>query len=325
MEIERIACIGAGLIGHGWATLFAARGFSVNLQDLNEDILERALKRVSLNLGFLASKGLMKTEDIEESKQRINLTTSIVEAVRDADYVQESVSESYEVKKTVFKKTDSAARRDAILASSSSALSITEIQKAATKPERCLIAHPWNPPYLIPLVEVIPGERTSQDTVEVTRRLMLKLGKIPVVQKRETLGAIGNRLSAALWREAINLVDQGVADVEDIDRALAAGPALRWTIMGVHLPYHLGGGEAGIRGFIRHLGPSMSLRWKSMDTWDSIPDSAAEKVIQGVENSQIVRTRTMEEIKHSYDDNLAELVKFLHGRLDGVNVPRKKG
>ena len=199
--MRKIACVGAGLIGHGWATLFAMKGYSVNLQDLNEDILTNACEHVRSNLSFLASKGFLKTEEIEDAIQRIKPTTSIADAVETVDYVQESVSESYEIKRSVFKEMDSTARGDVILASSSSALSITEIQKATIRPERCLIAHPWNPPHLMPLVEIIPGERTSPKTVAKTRELMLELGKVPVTQKKETLGAIGNRLSAALWRE----------------------------------------------------------------------------------------------------------------------------
>jgi len=313
MEIREVACVGAGLIGHSWATLFSMKGYPVNLHDLSDDILARALKHARVNLNFLASKGFLRLDEVEEALERIRPTTSIAEAVRDVDYVQESVSEKYEVKKPIFREIDSIVRGDAILASSSSALSITEIQRATDSPERCLIAHPWNPPHLMPLVELIPGEETSPETVEITREFMVGLGKIPVVQKKESIGAIGNRLAAALWREAISLVDEGVADVEDVDRALAAGPALRWAVMGVHLTYHLGGGEGGIRGFIDHLGPSMSLRWRSMATWDSIPYSAARKVIEGVEKSEIVKTKTMDEIKEWRDEKLVELIKVLYG------------
>ncbi|HIE14101.1 TPA: hypothetical protein EYP70_02400 [Candidatus Bathyarchaeota archaeon] len=184
MVIRNVACVGAGLIGSGWATLFAGKGFAVTLQDLKRDALRRAIKEIRRNLEFLAKKGFLEENASEDSFKRIEITMDLKKAVEDADYVQESVSEIYEVKKEVFKEIDAATSAHAILASSTSTLKMSVIQKVTRHPGRCIVVHPWNPPYLMPLVEVIPGEETSPETVEKTRRFMKSLGKVVVIQKK---------------------------------------------------------------------------------------------------------------------------------------------
>ena len=301
MGIRRIACVGAGLIGHSWATLFAVKGISVNLQDLKEEILTNALTKIKSNLDFLAEKGVIRSEEAEKALRRIKTTTSLSDAVKDADYVQESVFESYEVKKKIFSEMDAEAPPEAILASSSSALLMSEIQKAAAKPERCLIAHPFNPPHLIPLVELVPGEKTSSETIKTTYEFMLKLGKVPVVLKKEVPGYIANRLSIRLYQEAVDLVDTGVATVEDVDRALSAGPGIRWAIMGPHLTYHLGGGPGGIEHWFETFGQAF------------FSPSSAKKVIEGVKEMEIVKTKSMGELVRWRDEKLVELLKIIYG------------
>ena len=312
MEINNVACVGAGLIGRGWATLFAWKGYRVALQDLREDALEPALSQVRQNLRFLARTGLLRAESDEKCLERIWSTSDLTEAVEDADYVQESVYESYKVKKEVFKSIDAAAPPDAILASSSSTLKMTVIQKAAEKPERCIVAHPWNPPHLMPLVEIVPGSKTSPETVKRTKEFMEKLGKVAVVQKKEVSGTIGNRLAAALWREAIDLVHRGVAELEDVDKAVSAGPGIRWAILGPHLSYHLGGGSGGIEYYLQHLGPTMAARWRTLATWTTIPPSVEKKMIRDIKNMELVRSKSVEEIAIWRDEKLAELLKILY-------------
>jgi len=313
MEIERVACVGAGLIGHGWATLFTWRGYRVALQDLRREILDQALYRMRRNLEFLAEKGLLRGETCEDSLRRVEVTTDLEEAVREADYVQESVFESYKAKKEVFKLMDATAPSHAVLASSTSTLKMTIIQKVVEKPERCIVAHPWNPPHLMPLVEVIPGKKTAPETVEATREFMRRLDKVPVLQKKEVSGTIGNRLTAALWREAIDLVDKGVAELEDVDKAVSAGPGIRWAVLGPHLSYHLGGGRGGIEYFLHHLGPAMESRWRSLAAWTSLPPSAERKIIEGVKRAELIQEKSMEEITRWRDEKLLELLKVLYG------------
>ncbi|MFQ6076293.1 MAG: 3-hydroxyacyl-CoA dehydrogenase family protein [Candidatus Bathyarchaeia archaeon] len=309
MNIRKVACVGAGLIGHSWATLFSAKGFEVTLQDIKEAQLKTAMRQIESELEFLAQNGLMERREVKSALNRVKITLSIAEAVGDADYVQESVFETYELKKAVFRDMDAHTPEEVILASSSSGLLMTEIQKATARPERCVVAHPWNPPLLIPLVEIVPGVKTSKQTVETTYSLMKQLGKVPVILRKEVPGYIANRLQAALWREAIDLVDRGVASVEDVDRAVWAGPGLRWAIMGPHLTFHLGGGERGIEYFIDHIGRSHSFRWDDMEAWTEIPNSGAKKVVQGVK--EMVGDRSMEELVRWRDGKLVKILKAL--------------
>lgn len=301
MGIRRIACVGAGLIGHSWATLFAVKGLSVNLQDLKERTLIGAVTDIESNVKFLAEKGVIRRGEAEAALKRIRTTTSLSDAVRDADYVQESVFESYEVKRKIFGQMDAEAPPEAILASSSSALLMSKIQKAILKPERCLIAHPFNPPHLIPLVELVPGKKTSPKTIKTTYEFMMKMGKVPVMLKKEVPGYIANRLSRRLYEEAVDLVDNGVATVEDVDRALSAGPGIRWAIMGPHLMYHLGGGPGGIEHFFEVFGKYYNFR-----------PSTVKKVIKGVKEMEVVRTKSMEELVRWRDGKLIELLKILY-------------
>jgi len=313
MEIKSVTCVGAGLIGHGWATLFASKGFKVTLQDLSEAILDQALQQIRRNLEFLAEKGLLNIETRHDSLNRVKVTTNLEEAVGEAEYVQESVFESYKAKKEVFKVMDAVASPQAILASSTSTLKMTVIQKAARKPQRCIVAHPWNPPYLMPLVEIILGKKTSHETAEATRDFMRRLGKVPVLQKKEVSGTMGNRLAAALWREAIDLVDKGVAELEDVDKAVSAGPGIRWAILGPHLSYHLGGGKGGIEYYLRHLGPSMAARWRTLATWTSLSPAAERKIIKGVKRAKLIEEKPIEGIIKWRDEKLVELLKVLYG------------
>ena len=312
-QIKKVACIGAGLIGHGWATLFAWKGLDVKLHDLSWDVLKNALERIEGNLKFLDESGLLRGCGWREALDRVEATVKLEEAVEEAEYVQESVFESYEAKKKVFKRLDEATQPETILASSTSTLKMTEIQRAVERPGRCIVAHPWNPPHLMPLVEVIPGKETSAETVEVTREFMKTLGKVPVLQRKEVTGTIGNRLAAALWREAIDLVAKGVADLEDVDMAVSAGPGIRWAILGPHLSYHLGGGEGGIEYFIEHLGSAMEARWRSLARWTSLPKSAKKKIIEGVKSARLIRERSMTDLIRWRDEKLVELLKVLYG------------
>ena len=314
MSIERVACVGAGLIGHSWATLFAWKGYRVMLQDIDNSALEYALTKIRRNLDFLAEKGLMRDENPEEVLRKIEVTTSLEESVEKADYIQESVPERYGIKKEIFRRIDSSTQPQTIIASSTSTLKMTVIQEAVENPERCIVAHPWNPPHLMPLVEIIPGKKTSSETVEITRDFMTALGKVAVLQKKETAGSIGNRLAAALWREAISLVDEGVADLEDVDKAVSAGPGLRWAIIGPHLSYHLGGGKGGIEYFLDHLGPAMESRWKSLAKWTSLPSSAKKKIIEGIKNHSMLREKSADDLIRWRDNKLVELLKILYGR-----------
>lgn len=312
MDIKKVGCIGAGLIGQSWATLFAWKGYDVNIHDLSAKTLEDSLSQILDNLDFLAKSGLLEKDLCEKCFNRVKIIENFDEFIEESDYIQESVYESYKVKKNVFKSMDEIAKRDIILASSSSTLNMTVIQKVTNKPDRCVVAHPWNPPHLMPLVEIIPGRRTSLECIKRTKDFMNKLSRVPIVQKKAIPGTIGNRLAAALWREAIDLVYKGVVEVEDIDKAVSAGPGIRWAILGPHLSYHLGGGKGGIEYYLDHLGPAMERRWKSLASWTSIPPLAKSKIIQGIKDTKITKELSVDEVKKIRDRKLIELLKILY-------------
>jgi 3-hydroxypropionate dehydrogenase (NADP+) len=307
MTIDKVTCVGAGLIGQGWATLFSSTGVEVVLQDVSEAVLEKALSNVRSNLLFLEANNLLKQGDAEAALKKIEVRTLVGEAVSQADYVQESVPDDYAIKKRVFKEMDGSAPDHAILASSSSGLLMTEIQKATTRPQRCVLVHPVLPVSLIPLVEIVGGEQTSRETVTAAYDFMKRLRKVPVLLKREVPGYIINRLQAAMVREAIDLVDKGVASAEDVDKAFRMGIGLRDPIIGPFLRIHLAGG--GVERFIETLSQSYHYRWETMETWTSIPPSAEKKMIRSVREMEVVRTKSLEEIEKWRDEML---VKVLH-------------
>jgi 3-hydroxypropionate dehydrogenase (NADP+) len=306
--IRRVTCVGSGLVGQGWATLFALAGYQVTLEDVTEGKVEDAIKRVEKQMRFLEEKGLAKGAN--EAMQRLCGTTSLTEAMGKADYVQESVYESYPAKKEIYQKMDEVTEPKVILASSTSGLMMSEIQKAAKcHPERCIVAHPWNPSYLVPLVELSPGAKTSAETIKKTHELMEDIGKIPVTLRKEVPGFIANRLSAALWREALNLVDIGVASVEDVDKAIVNGPGLRWAIMGPYLTYHLGGGKGGIEYLMRHIDISKAKWLETMAKWTKTPETAVEKAIKGVHETTLVKKHNMDELEEWRDNRIVDILK----------------
>jgi len=299
MDIHKIACVGAGLIGQGWATLFSSKGFEVILQDVNETILEKAVRGVKSNLMFLEANNLVKTGEANAALKRIKTSTHLGEVVCDADYIQESVPDDYDIKKQVFKEMEVAA----------SGLLMTEIQKATTRPGRCVLVHPVLPVYLIPLVEIVGGEQTSHKTVMAACDLMRRLGKIPALLKREVPGYIVNRLQAALLREAIDLVDKGIASAEDVDKAFCMGIGLRDPIIGPFLRIHLAG--SGVERFIENYSQSYRHRWETMETWTSIPPLAAKKMIKSVKEMEVVCSKSLEEITSWRDKMLIKLLKVI--------------
>ncbi len=312
MDIHKVACVGAGLIGQGWATLFSSGGFEVILQDVHEAVLKKSMRGVRSDLLFLEANDLLRQGGAKAALKRIKMTTRIGEAVSHADYVQESVPDHYGIKKDVFKEMDDAAPDHAILASSSSGLLMTEIQRVTQRPGRCVLVHPVLPVYLIPLVEIVGGEQTSRETVNAACDLMKKLGKKPAVLKREVPGYIVNRLQAALLREAIDLVDKDVASAEDVDHAFCMGIGLRDPIIGPFLRMHLAGGS--VEGFIENYGESYRHRWETMETWTSIPPPAAKKIVKAVRKMEMVRTRTLEEIQGWRDQMLMKILQVIQGK-----------
>ena len=307
-DIKNVACVGSGLIGQGWATLFAAAGLGVIMQDISDEKLNSALEQVRLNLIHLADNGRLQTETAGGAHKLIRTTRSLAGAVRDADYILESVPDKYSAKKPVFKEMDALAPPDTILASSSSGLLMSEIQTAVTRPQRCVLVHPFLPVHLLPLVEVVGGEQTDPQTVEITCRLMKKIGKAPVRLKKEVSGYIVNRLQAAILREAMDLVAGGVASAEEVDQAFCTGMGMRDPFIGPLLRAHLAGN--GIESFVEHYAESYQLRWGSMATWNTVSAQVRDAVVNSVHEMPIVRDHSLEEIKNWRDKMLMEILKL---------------
>ncbi len=286
--ISRIACIGAGIIGHSWATLFSMKGYPVYIHDVKEEAIQRGLRWIKSALDLCAEKRLIDERAADAALSRVKPTTDLAEAVSNADYIVESVLENYAVKKRVFRDIDAAATEEAIIASSSSFLLMTEIQKATARPERCIEVHPYNPPHLIPLVEIVPGHATAKTTVARTVQFMKSLGKVPIVPKKEVAGYIANRLQRALNREAHDLVNSGVASVEDVDKAVSSGPGLRWAIYGPFLVSYFNT-------------PSHLLR----------ESSPSEVVKEGYEEYRLLKRKTFDDMVRWRDSRLIDLLRVL--------------
>ncbi|CAB1077741.1 3-hydroxybutyryl-CoA dehydrogenase (EC [Olavius algarvensis Delta 1 endosymbiont] len=307
-DIKKVACVGSGLIGQGWATLFAGAGFRVAMQDISDEQLKSAREQVRLNLIHLEDNVRLLSDTAAGAYESIRTTLSLAEAVENADYILESVPDKYSAKKPVFKEMDALAPAHTILASSSSGLLMTEIQTAVTRPERCVLVHPFLPVHLLPLVEVVGGEQTVPETIDITCRLMEKIGKAPVRLKKEVSGYIVNRLQAAILREAMDLVASGVASAQEVDQAFCTGMGMRDPFIGPLLRAHLAGN--GIESFLENYAESYRLRWGSMATWDTISDPIREAVVGSVNEMPVVRDHALEEIKKWRDEKLMEMLKL---------------
>lgn len=261
----RVAVVGTGVIGASWTTLFLLYGHEVVASDPAPGAEERLRAAVAAD------------------QRRLSFTPDLAEAVADADFVQENGPERPHLKDQLFAVLDAAAPPGTILASSSSGLLPSRIQRACTAhPERVLVGHPFNPPHLIPLVEVVPGERTDEAAVDEAMGFYRSLGRRPIRLRQELPGHVANRLQAALWREAYSLVERGAASVADIDAAIAHGPGLRWALLGPFLNQHLSGGPGGIAHVLEHLGPPMEEWWADLGTPRLTPEltrAIAEGVI----------------------------------------------
>ncbi|MBU2603919.1 MAG: cupin domain-containing protein [Actinobacteria bacterium] len=302
-----VAVVGAGLTGASWAALFAAHGREVRLYGRDGDAARAALPRVREAVEFLVSHDLAPPQPAQRGLRALRVESDIASAVAGVVLVQESVAEDLAVKRAVFAEADAAAPPDAILATSSSGLSISRIQEGLPGAARCVAAHPYNPPHLIPLVEIAPGMDTSPEAVETARIIYESVGKDPVVLARDLPGYLSNRMSAALWREAVELVRSGVASVADVDRAIASGPGLRWAAMGPHTLYHLGGGAGGMRGHIEHLGHVKEGMLRDIATWTEFPADTTDILEAGLVDA--LAGRSAASLERERDEALAGFLK----------------
>jgi 3-hydroxybutyryl-CoA dehydrogenase len=255
--IQNVAVIGAGIMGHGFATVFAQYGFTVYLNDLGEAVLKKAMASIGQNIETLIEAGLIRKSEKKRILGRLHPTADLGEALRRADFVLEAITENLEAKKEMFQKMDQWAPPHAILASNTSALSITEIGSVTQRPEKTIIVHGINPPHIIPIVEIVRGEKTSDETADRAYRLMKRIGKVPIRVLKEVPGFLYNRLHFALYREALHCIENGIATPEDIDRFMTAGYGFRGAQIGPMKVSDLGGLDTFLT-VARHLFPHLS-------------------------------------------------------------------
>ncbi|WP_424946922.1 3-hydroxyacyl-CoA dehydrogenase NAD-binding domain-containing protein [Candidatus Spongiihabitans sp.] len=266
--VKNITCIGAGPIGGGWSAHYLARGYNVTtyLHDTAEiDGLHRLLETAWLSL---TEMGLAPGASLDN----LEWTTSLEDAVADAEFIQESIPEALELKQNLYQKLGDIVDPNVVIASSTSGLSMTDIQSHCRTPQRTLVAHPFNPPYLLPLVEMVGGEKTSRETVAWTERFYKAAGKAPLVMNKEVPGFIATRLQEAIWREALHMVANGEATVEQIDHAVVNGPGPRWALMGPCEIFHVGGGEGGMAYCLNQFGAALKLPWSRLVAPELTPE-----------------------------------------------------
>lgn len=316
-NIKKVACVGAGVIGYSWALYYSLKKLSVTVYDLTEDKIDLAKNRIHESLLNLEKNNVVQENEISEIESRITYTTSMEAAVKDVQFITESGPENYEVKQMA-EEMEKYTADDTIIASSTSGLLVSEIAKNAKHPERFIGAHPYNPPHLIPLVELTKGDKTDEHVLEVAKEFYQSIDKEPVVLQKEALGFICNRIQMAVYREVCNLVMNGVCTIEDADKAVTYGPGLRWAIMGPSLVFELGGGEGHIDGLMKHLNPSISLWLHDMADFKDFPEEFPEIARKGVEEAMKNRPAEIgnddQSLAEYRDKMLIELLK-LHNKL----------
>lgn len=311
-DIKTFAAIGTGVIGGGWVARALANGLDVVVWDPAPDAERQLRANIAHAWPALERAGLKPGAD----PARLRFVPTIEACVADADFIQESAPEREALKRELHEQISRAAKHGAIIASSTSGLLPTDFYARATHPERCVVGHPFNPVYLLPLVEVLGGERTSPDAVEAAMQIYRHLGMRPLKVRKEVPGFIADRLLEALWREALHLVDEGVATTGEIDDAIRFGAGIRWSFMGTFLTYTLAGGEAGMRHFMQQFGPALELPWTKLVA-PRLTDALIDRVVEGTAEQQ--GTHSIKALERYRDECITEVlhaiaaVKARHG------------
>src|SRR5499433_1021019 len=301
-EIRNVAIVGTGVIGASWAALYLARGLNVTATDPAPNAEANLRRYIDAAWKDLTVIGLSPNA----SRDHLKFTTDLKQALADADLVQENGPERKDFKIKLFADMDAATPPDSIIASSSSGLTMSVMQSACKHPERCVTGHPFNPPHVIPLVEVVAGEKTSPETVQRAIEFYASIGKKPIHVRKEVVGHVANRLQGAIYREVVYLIEQGVLDVSDADAAVCWGPGLRWGVMGPSLLFHLGGGQGGIKHFMEHLSPALATWWKDLGSITEFSPQVTKTIIDGVQ--QEAAGRSIDELAEERDKVLLGLL-----------------
>lgn len=267
-EIKTIGVVGVGVIGASWTALFLYKGFKVKVYDpypIDEELFK---KRIQANLNDLRDLDLQKqsSHSLQDVLSNLELHNSLKDAVADVDFIQENAPERLDLKQKLYQDITSYCPEKTLIASSSSGLKVSDFQKEAAHPERILLGHPFNPPHLLPLVEIVGGNLTDPQLLKRASEFYQRLGKHPIILNKEVKGHVANRLQAALWREAFSLVKEGVCSAEDVDIAITSGPGLRWALFGPYINMELAN-QKGFKEAIHHLGSPMTEWWNDMQAF----------------------------------------------------------
>jgi carnitine 3-dehydrogenase len=306
-EVRTITCVGAGVIGGGWVAYFLARGYRVVAWDPAEDAEKRLRHLVAGAWPALTELGLAEGASIDN----LAFEPDLAAACAEADFVQESAPEVLDLKRTLLADIDAATPEGVVISSSTSGFGMSEMQDKCAHPERTVVGHPFNPPYLIPLVEVVGGTSTSPDTVAWASDFFRHAGKSVITMDREVPGFIANRLQEALWREALHMVAAGEATVEQIDLSITDGPGLRWPIQGPMLTFHLAGGQGGMAHMLDHFGPSLQSPWTRLVAAELTPE-LRDAVVDGCERE--ADGRSIDELVAERDRGVIAILRAL-GRV----------
>ena len=301
---DTIAVIGTGVIGTGWIIRFLFNKKKVKVFDPSKKqkkFLLNEIKRTSKTLERFYAKKI-------NLEKQLFFCNSVQEAVKNADLIQENTPENEKLKTKVIKDISISAPKSAIIASSSSGLLPSKIQAQAKNPERVLIAHPFNPVYLLPLVELVPGKKTTKANILKANRFYSKIGMKTLILKKELPGYLSDRLQESMWRESLHIINEGYASTKDLDDAIIYGPGLRWSLMGTFLTFHLAGGESGMKHMLEQFGPALKLPWTKLKA-PKLTDNLKKKIIQGTKIQS--KNKSIENLSNLRDNFLIDLQKLL--------------
>ncbi len=302
--VRRVASIGAGPIGAGWTAHFLARGYDVTAY-LHDPAEEPAFRRI-LDTAWISLEALGLAEGA--SRDRLTVTHDLAGAVRGADFVQESAPENLEIKQALYARLGTLVPDDVIIASSTSGLTMSEIQAHCATPGRTVVGHPFNPPYLLPLVEITGGARTDPGAIAWAHDFYAAAGKVPLVLKREIPGFIATRLQEALWREALHMVAAGEATPEDIDTALINGPGPRLALMGQCMAFHVACGPGGMATNLDQFGPALKLPWTRLEA-PELTQELRDRMVDGCD--AMAAGRPFDEMAAARDRGIVAILRAI--------------
>jgi carnitine 3-dehydrogenase len=302
-NIKKVAVIGTGVIGTGWIIRCLAHNKIVNAFDKDLKLKTSLVTEIKRTWPYV--KKLFNKKNL--NLKNLKYFTSIEDALKDADFIQECATENYSLKTNLISSIGKYSKKNSIIASSSSGLLPTRIYSKCKNPKRGLIGHPFNPVYLLPAVEIVPGKKTSMKFVNKAKKFYQSISMNPIMVKNELPGYLSDRLQEALWREGLHIINEGFATTKDLDRAIEDGPGLRWSLMGTFLTFHLAGGKAGMKHMLEQFGPALKLPWTKLKA-PRLSKRLINRLVAGTKKQS--KGKTVEKISNIRDEYLVELQKL---------------